>query len=119
MLETTNPVEVVLALAERGLTQEALQVAILFLRQANGATTPAAARPVQTEDSDPDEPPTWVSSAKMAAALGISVKTLHRLRTDPVDGAFLVEGVHFRAQTPKPGSPLAWNHHRTMVDWRA
>jgi hypothetical protein len=62
--------------------------------------------------------PVWVDSSTMAAALGISVKTLHRLRTDTTADAFLEEGTHFRAKTPKTGSPLVWDQERTLKAWQ-
>jgi hypothetical protein len=60
----------------------------------------------------------WVDSSTMAAALGISVKTLHRLRVDTTADAFLEQGIHFRPKTPKPGSPLVWDRERTIKAWQ-
>lgn len=59
----------------------------------------------------------WVSSKAMSAALGIDVKTLLRMRVDTTRDAFLVEGTHYRAQTPKHGSPWIWNEEATLSAW--
>lgn len=61
--------------------------------------------------------PRWLNTKAMAAELGIDVKTLLRLRVDTTPDAFLVEGTHYRAQTPKSGSPWLWDHGATIKAW--
>jgi hypothetical protein len=61
--------------------------------------------------------PRRVSSKAMADALCIDVKTLLRMRADTTRDAFLVEGTHYRAQTPKSGSPWIWDQEATLSAW--
>ena len=59
----------------------------------------------------------WVDSSTMAAALGISLKTLHIHRATEGEGAFLESGVHYRRKAPSKGSPLVWHREKTTKAW--
>lgn len=59
----------------------------------------------------------WVTSTQMAAALGVSTRTLYDYRTAIGEKAFLKEGTHFRRKTPSSNSTWLWDQERTLKAW--
>ena len=53
----------------------------------------------------------------MAAALGVSSRTLFAYRTATDEKAFLQEGIHFRRKSPTPNSTWLWDRERTLKAW--
>jgi hypothetical protein len=59
----------------------------------------------------------WVNTPTMAAALGVSSRTLHSYlhkATSP-----FIEGRHYRRQSPAPKSPWIWDKTLTVKAWSA
>ena len=57
-----------------------------------------------------------VATPAMAAALGISTRTLHKyIKAD----APFIEGRHFRRATPAPQSPWVWDQELAIKAWNA
>ena len=59
----------------------------------------------------------WVNTPTMAAALGVSSRTLHSYlhkSTSP-----FIEGRHYRRQSPAPKSPWIWDKTLTVKAWSA
>ncbi|MEY4359818.1 MAG: hypothetical protein RLZZ631_1304 [Cyanobacteriota bacterium] len=59
----------------------------------------------------------WVTTTQMAAALGVSTRTLYEYRVATDEKAFLKEGTHFRRKTPTPNSTWLWDKERTLKAW--
>ena len=59
----------------------------------------------------------WVSTTQMAAALGVSTRTLYQYRTATGEKSFLKEGIHFRKKTPTPNSTWLFDRERTLKAW--
>jgi len=61
----------------------------------------------------------WIETPEMAAALGVSVRTLHNYMRLDGERQFLKEGRHFRRSTPAPSSRWHWDRELTLKAWAA
>ena len=57
-----------------------------------------------------------INTAAMAAALGVSVRTLHHYRADT---AVWIEGRHYWRKTPSSSAHWLWDRELTLKAWAA